>query len=185
MARIVATPEANPRRGRPPLHETGRKRGYFNARLSDPVKETLTEDARSEGRSLSEEIEFRLRHSVDEQRALGGPRSAALFRLLVGIAGIEGGGTDWAADFATYNLVLNRWLEVLKDATPAMPDRIRRQIERGRVNVRRVEQDMAPDDRDRLIGAVENQMKDRRLPPEIREEFRRAATAARAKWGMP
>jgi hypothetical protein len=59
------------RRGRPPLESGKAKRASFNTRLRPNLKLSLESAAREEGRSLSEEIEFRLERSLEEQRQMG------------------------------------------------------------------------------------------------------------------
>jgi hypothetical protein len=51
------------RRGRPPLPLGEAKRSSFNTRLRAVLKTRLQQAAADEGRSLSEEIEFRLERS--------------------------------------------------------------------------------------------------------------------------
>ena len=58
------------RRGRPPLTPGEPKRASFNTRLRTDLKKRLEAEAANVGRSLSEEIEFRLELSVrsDDER---------------------------------------------------------------------------------------------------------------------
>lgn len=56
------------RRGRPPLKDQP-KRSSFNTRIRMVLKEQLEAAAREAGRSLSEEIEFRLEQSLLEEEA--------------------------------------------------------------------------------------------------------------------
>ncbi len=51
------------RRGRPALKLGSPKRSSFNTRLRTEIKQQLETEAQIAGRSLSEEIEFRLRWS--------------------------------------------------------------------------------------------------------------------------
>jgi predicted HicB family RNase H-like nuclease len=83
------------RRGRPPSEPGEAKRASFNTRLRPSLKLALEAAAKQEGRSLSEEIEFRLERSLDAQHqlidALGlafGRQVAALV-LLVGLVAKE------------------------------------------------------------------------------------------------
>ena len=57
-------------RGRPPLAPGKAKRASFNTRLRPSLKVVLEAAATQQGRSLSEEIEFRLERSLDDQRLL-------------------------------------------------------------------------------------------------------------------
>ena len=54
-------------RGRPPLEPGKAKRASFNTRLRPSLKVELETAAKQEGRSLSEEIEFRLERSLEDQ----------------------------------------------------------------------------------------------------------------------
>jgi hypothetical protein len=55
------------RRGRPPKTLGEPKRAQFNTRLRPSLKKALDADAQANGRSLSEEIEFRLERSFSEE----------------------------------------------------------------------------------------------------------------------
>ena len=57
---------SRPRRGRPPKGGEG-KRASFNTRIRDSLKQQLERAAAEAGRSLSEEIEFRLEQSFLEE----------------------------------------------------------------------------------------------------------------------
>ena len=59
------------RRGRPPLEPGKAKRAAFNTRLRSALKAELETAAERAGRSLSEEIEFRLERSLEEQKRSG------------------------------------------------------------------------------------------------------------------
>jgi hypothetical protein len=59
------------RRGRPPLAPGKAKRASFNTRIRSALKAELEAAADRAGRSLSEEIEFRLERSLEEQKRSG------------------------------------------------------------------------------------------------------------------
>ena len=65
-------------RGRPPLEPGRAKRGSFNTRIRPQLKEHLERDAKSAGRSLSEEIESRLEESYLRDKADERVREAVL-----------------------------------------------------------------------------------------------------------
>ncbi len=65
------------RRGRPPLRLGSPKRSSFNTRLSAEIKQQLETEAQIAGRSLSEEIEFRLRQSLQQEADSGGRLAVA------------------------------------------------------------------------------------------------------------
>ena len=74
------------RRGRPPLTPGEPKRASFNTRLRTDLKKRLEAEAANVGRSLSEEIEFRLELSVrsddDRLRDFGDELTLRLMRAL-------------------------------------------------------------------------------------------------------
>tara|TARA_R110000796_G_scaffold252498_1_gene387141 strand:- start:2224 stop:2412 length:189 start_codon:yes stop_codon:yes gene_type:complete len=61
------TPETR-KRGRPTLDPEKRKRNNVTLRLRDALKKQLIEQATDNGRSLSEEMEYRLEHSMRWQQ---------------------------------------------------------------------------------------------------------------------
>jgi len=58
-------------RGRPPKPAEERKRGYLSFRVTDALREELRQRAAREGRSISEEVEFRLMRSIYEDDLFG------------------------------------------------------------------------------------------------------------------
>lgn len=69
MAAQKSIPKRQAKRGRPPLTPGQAKRSSFNTRLRTSLKQLLTEEGAAAGRSLSEEIEFRLETSLLEKAA--------------------------------------------------------------------------------------------------------------------
>ena len=74
-----------PLRGRPPLDPGVAKRASFNTRLRPALKLALETAAKQEGRSLSEEIEFRLERSLDEERHLADALELGFGRQVAGL----------------------------------------------------------------------------------------------------
>ena len=74
------------RRGRKPKGEYVGKTKVFSTRLRADTKSALGRAAAKSGRSLSQEVEHRLRRSFDEDRDLferfGGRENYALLRLI-------------------------------------------------------------------------------------------------------
>lgn len=74
-------------RGRPPLDPGRRKRNNVTIRLRDELKSAVQEAGSEEGRSLSEEIEYRLERSilVEDHLAViaGDPATAAFVREML------------------------------------------------------------------------------------------------------
>jgi hypothetical protein len=73
-------------RGRPPLEPGKAKRAAFNTRLRPSLKLALEAAAKQEGRSLSEEIEFRLERSLEDQRQIG---TAISLGMYIGISVLD------------------------------------------------------------------------------------------------
>ena len=80
------------KRGRPPLGEFENKTATLTTRITAELREALGNAAKGNGRSISQEVERRLRDSFDDKRILdrrervqrpfGGPENYALFRLI-------------------------------------------------------------------------------------------------------
>ena len=99
-----ATRKPARKRGRPPLPPEEGKRYPLNMRTTKEVREKLEAAASESGRSLTQEVEFRVQQSLrdDEARfeAFGGTHNYALMRLIsAAIAAIETGrGAKWTED---------------------------------------------------------------------------------------
>jgi hypothetical protein len=106
------------RRGRPRLPAGQAKRASFNTRLREHTKERLEQAAASAGRSLSEEIEFRLEQTLEDERRSGGPRLHALLRLFSGAAALIEArtGKSFLSDLDTYVTVKTAWERMLDAA---------------------------------------------------------------------
>jgi len=70
------------RRGRPPISPEQRKRNNVTLRLRDELKQKLEKGARATGRSLSEEMEFRLEQSSASDDEFGGAEYRSIFQVL-------------------------------------------------------------------------------------------------------
>jgi hypothetical protein len=99
-----ATRKPTPKRGRPPLPPEEGKRYPLNMRTTKEVREKLEAAASESGRSLAQEVEFRVQQSLrdDEVRAeaFGGAHNYALMRLIsAAIAAVETSrGAKWTED---------------------------------------------------------------------------------------
>lgn len=73
-------------RGRKPKGEYSGKNAVFSTRITDELRQQLKEASKTSGRSLSQEVEYRLRRSFDTDRNItktfGDIRNYAFFRLL-------------------------------------------------------------------------------------------------------
>lgn len=70
-----------PKRGRPPKGEDA-KRYAVGIRTTRETKTMIEEAAAASGRSMAQEIEYRLERSFHQEADLGGRRSASLARFL-------------------------------------------------------------------------------------------------------
>lgn len=121
-------------RGRPPLTPDAGKRSSFTTRIRTELRELLEEQAGGAGRSLSEEIEFRLETSVRDQDVLthvfGGQHNLALLRVISSaISAIEAkNGARWIDDVnvlaevhSAASSVLDAYLAAVGGKTPLLP----------------------------------------------------------------
>jgi hypothetical protein len=100
------------RRGRPPLHAGETKRAAFGTRLRPALKERIEQEASRNGRSLSEEIEYRLENSDRDRELLlqgvydsfGGYDNYRVMQLIAGaiIQVEQTTGRRWREDLETY-----------------------------------------------------------------------------------
>jgi Arc-like DNA binding domain len=80
--------------GRPPKSEEDRKAVNFTFRSRGQMRDLLKAAAAASGRSISEEIEYRLQNSFREDDSYGGPRLSAVFRVIANsIALLKTGGS--------------------------------------------------------------------------------------------
>src|SRR5262249_761085 len=94
---------ATKRIGRPPKAKEDRKAVNFTFRSRDQMRERLEAAAAASGGSISEEIEFRLNQSFDEERLsaafLGGNDTAKALQLIANVMRLEtAAGTPWSKD---------------------------------------------------------------------------------------
>lgn len=87
-------------------------------RLPIDLKERIDNAARRSGRSLTQEIEFRLERSFTEESALGGPEMRMLAMEMVATFHNRGarqgrGAKDWMADVEAYTEAMMGVIEVL------------------------------------------------------------------------
>lgn len=121
------------RMGRPPSTPGQPKRSAFNTRLRAKIKKRLEFEAESAGRSLSEEIEFRLERSLQQEADSGGRQLHGLLRLLAGAAEIiqERTGKSAFNDWDTWNAVQAAWKKLTRELAPEPPPDIIRLIKKS------------------------------------------------------
>ena len=131
-------------RGRRPRGEFKNKLATISTRVTSDTREALEGAAAKSGRSLSQEIECRLRRSFDEERKivdiLGGPESYAFLRLIAqsidmtarqaGVIAtlVRGHPVHWVNDPYVYDQAVKAVHVVLEAFRPA-GDRARPKIE--------------------------------------------------------
>jgi TraY domain len=114
------------RRGRPALPFGEAKRASFNTRLRNDTKERLEKEARTAGRSLSEEIEYRLEQSIQVQdaqcEAFGGELPLKLMLALAALAAATSAvrGKDWLREKSVFDEVIGQWLVALRTLRPGV-----------------------------------------------------------------
>jgi hypothetical protein len=113
-------PQAKKARGRPALPPEKGKRHAVGIRTTREVKDLLQRAADLSGRSLAQEIEYRLEASFQTEDAFGGPRTAALLRSLGAAARLwKGGAADaWLDDPRARRSIFQTWKQQL-DVTHA------------------------------------------------------------------
>jgi hypothetical protein len=94
---------AKKRIGRPPKAKEDRKAVNFTFRSRDQMRERLEAAAAASGRSISEEIEFRLNQSFEDERLsdafLGGNDTAKVLQLMANAMRLEtAAGAPWSED---------------------------------------------------------------------------------------
>jgi hypothetical protein len=115
------------RRGRPALKPGSPKRSSFNTRLRDETKHRLESLAQIAGRSLSEEIEFRLEQSLRDDDALverlGGKETYALLTVMGSVASlIQARTAKKTADWKIAHAIGRAWRRLIADSLPKVPD---------------------------------------------------------------
>jgi hypothetical protein len=152
-------------RGRPALPPDKGKRHALGIRTTKELKDLLQGEAVSSGRSLAQEIEFRLDQSFAEDRGLGGLRTAAIFRKLAATAEFVAGRDEkWLDDYEAFNTVVDFWWRDLMAMRPSEPEEVTRQIADFKARVEGMP-------RAEALFALRLRMLDKGLPHEVRQEF--------------
>ncbi len=113
-----------PKMGRPPLPVSERKLPSMAFRPTPDVRRKLEEAAAESGRSMSQEMQSRLEHSLQDQdareREMGGRELLALFRMLGAVAEVieERTGKKWSEDWDTGLAVQVAWKALIGRAMP-------------------------------------------------------------------
>jgi hypothetical protein len=117
--------------GRPTESPTGPKRVALSMRTTQAVRDRL-DAARSEsGRSLAQEVEFRLGRTIDiddaMEREFGSVQTQTIFRAMASaLARVESKtGKPWNTDWDTGAAVANSWRNIVKEYMPDIPEDLR------------------------------------------------------------
>jgi len=115
----MSSPITRARPGPRPQGPFEDKRKNLTTRITEKTRSMLEAAASGTGRSLSQEIEFRLEQSLredaDRVRLYGGPDLDALFKQIAGAIGIieQTRGKRWRQDQKTFMSVIGAFKEVL------------------------------------------------------------------------
>src|SRR4051794_14198992 len=101
------------RRGRPSVPKEDKKRNNLTFRTRDDLRDLLSSSAEQAGRSVSEEIEFRLRRSYYEDERItelfGSRRNFELLKVIASLmqlpVNLRDRGADWLDDAYLFSQV--------------------------------------------------------------------------------
>ena len=121
------------KRGRPRKPDSEKRRNNVTIRMKDDLKRRLEEDAYSQGRSLSEEIEFSLERKDLKEAGYGGKELNGLLMLMVGAAEIIQArtGKSWSSDWETWIAVRAAWNKLAAATAPRPPAEFIQHYEHG------------------------------------------------------
>ena len=102
-------------RGRPALPPDKAKRHAVGIRTTKELKDSLQRAADLSGRSLAQEIEFRLEQSFEVEKAFGGPETQKLLRVLAGLTPDD----EWAHSWFSRRAVFSDWQRRVIEESPS------------------------------------------------------------------
>lgn len=114
------------RRGPVPRGEYSNKSTVLSTRIRQDTRAAMENAAKQSGRSLSQEIEYRLRRSFDEDKGLfekfGGRRNYAVLRLIADVMQVICNpfrpGSDWLDDPYLFDQLVKALAPVLESFRP-------------------------------------------------------------------
>ena len=115
---------AKRRLGRPPLGRDVGKRAPLSLRTTRQLKRDLEHRSNETGRSIAQEVEYCIEAWLALEQVFGGPRMAALFRLMAATAALveaEVGRGSTMTDYSTFCAVEEAWKQIISNARP-LPD---------------------------------------------------------------
>ena len=119
MPRTVATRKRSTLK-----HKEAGKRYPLNMRTTREMRERLEAEARASGRSLAQEVEFRLQRSIQKTdyqlEEFGG---AVVFKLMKSLAGMASAtskikGKEWLSDPIVFAWVFGQWCAAISQLRP-------------------------------------------------------------------
>jgi hypothetical protein len=109
-----------------PRGESAGKSTVFSTRITPELRRAIERAAAESGRSLSQEIEFRLRRSFDEDAKIveifGGQQIYALMRLIGCVLTMQDRTTSWLSDQVAFDLATHAIGKMLKMFRPGGGD---------------------------------------------------------------
>jgi hypothetical protein len=101
----------------------GGKRYPLNMRTTRETRERLEAAAAANGRSLAQEVEFRIDRSFAEEAGFGGPEMRRQAFLMAASFAVATQGRDWSSDPVAYAEGVAAVLDSLIRGMPAGPDK--------------------------------------------------------------
>jgi len=102
-------------RGRPTLPPDEAKRHSLGIRTTKKIKDALQRAADLSGRSVAQEIEFRIEQSFDVEKAYGGPETQKVLRTLAGVTPDD----EWTRSWFGRRAVFANWQRRLFEESPS------------------------------------------------------------------
>lgn len=99
------------------------KRVALNMKASPALRAKIDEAANRSGLSIAQEVERRLLASIEAEDAIGGPRTASLFRAAAEAIGFaeQSTGKHWLDDFGTFHVAKGLLDILINERAPTPP----------------------------------------------------------------
>jgi hypothetical protein len=146
------------------------RREPLSMRITPDIRERLVAQAKAQGRSITQEGEFRLEQSFLDDAALGGPRTAALLRILGSLSKYSR-DDEWLDDRSKFNEVRDKWLKQLDLLKPTISEAQQQQNRDDLEWFRALIEEEVPPHVEILRRIARQNAANPQLDPEIREEW--------------
>lgn len=112
-------------KGRPALPENERRLKPMSFRPDPNVRQRIEDAAGASGRSLSQEIEFRLLQTLEAERQVGGPELWALFKMMGAAVELieQMTGKTWKSNHETSTAIFEAWYRLIEEFLPDLEPR--------------------------------------------------------------